>query len=227
MNEDKNIYIGITGLAGSGKDTFGKFIMNNVGEKVVPHRVALADPLKRVVAELYGVDIDLFYDRDKKEEPINKEDELITPRYLLQQFGTEVIRHMDADHWVKRFDKEVEDVISSYRVQALGFGSRNIERNYTPEVLEERKQIRYDCINLVIVPDVRFGNEQQMIKDKGGYLIDIVRPDPDVGEKMDMTHASETSINKLITPDYVIENNSNLVNMYVKAIATLNSLGLR
>lgn len=233
MNGYDKIYIGVTGLAGSGKDTFCDMLMDNVGDHIIPHRIALADPLKRTVSELYGVPLNHFYDRDLKEEPIalfeeNDSEYVTTPRHLLQQFGTEIVRKMDVDHWVLRFPKEVDYVIDGwYSFARYGYGheSRNLKIHYTSNVIENKKCGK-DNIELIIVPDVRFENEQKMIKDYSGNIINITRDNLDVGE-MDMTHASETSITKEIQPDFEISNNTDLSQLKIKAIATLNKLGLR
>lgn len=231
MND--KMYIGVTGLAGSGKDALCDMLMDEVSDHIIPHRVALADPLKRTASELFGVSLNHFYDRDMKEEPIKNfgmgiNDEVITtPRHLLQQFGTEVVRHMDTNHWVKRLDKEVDDVVSGwYSYSRFGYGHdyRTMELNYTRKCIE--KKHHNGDIDLVIIPDVRFENEQQMIRDKGGYIINVVRDDKDVGE-MDKTHASETSITDDIKPDFEIDNNQTLSHLNLKAIAVLNELGLR
>ncbi len=51
--------IGITGVAKSGKDTAGQFLMVNHGY----HPMALADPLKEGMAPIFGISVEIFHDQ--------------------------------------------------------------------------------------------------------------------------------------------------------------------
>jgi len=97
--------IGLTGLAGSGKDTVAKLIKDNYAGKVMLY--ALADPLKEACAIAFGVPVAHFYD-EKKKEMI---DEFwgMTRREMLQKFGTEAMRNtFDDAFWIKRAQHFVE-----------------------------------------------------------------------------------------------------------------------
>lgn len=240
MSEERNItYIGITGLAGSGKDTFAKFLMHNTGDHVISHRVALADPLKRTASEMYGVALSNFYNRELKEEPIEMLSGM-TPRTILQQFGTEVVRHMNQDHWVNRFSKEVEDVVetfyeSSYdaeysirTISDINYSTRSIIQNRNKmKNIYNRNMHTPTIFNLIVVPDIRFENEISMILNKGGRMVDIKRENLDVGE-MSFEHSSESSIPNMkgYAPHFEIQNTT-LSSMELSAIAILNKMGLR
>lgn len=93
---------GITGLAGSGKDTVAEMLKDILEQNGTnTKRYSLADPLKRGCAELFGIPLDDFYDRDKKEEvhPLWGK----SPRELLIMVGTDHLRdHFDPDIWLKR-----------------------------------------------------------------------------------------------------------------------------
>ena len=103
--------IGISGKAGSGKDTVAaiiKALLHGEGQKV--KRFSMADPLKRGCAELFGIDINDFYDRDKKEE-VNKYWGK-SPRELLIFVGTDLLRdQFDERVWVKRASLEINKLI--------------------------------------------------------------------------------------------------------------------
>lgn len=66
-----------------------------------------------------------------------------------------------------------------------------------------------------VITDARFENEQRMIKDLGGYVIQINRPGMDEGDG----HASEQVDHGLA--DYVIENDGDLAAYAGKIVATL------
>lgn len=92
------VYVGISGLAGSGKDTLAAHIMRVMGGSphVETHRLALGDALKQEASETLGIDIINFYNRDVKEHY----------RPLLQWWGTEYRRNVavggDNNYWVTK-----------------------------------------------------------------------------------------------------------------------------
>lgn len=98
----------ISGKKGYGKDTLCSFIQKNSRQSFV--RVAYADTLKEMTAlfvqQILQLDVpkEVFFDAKLKEEPITIPfvEKQITPRYLLQVFGTEFIRDkFDTNYWVK------------------------------------------------------------------------------------------------------------------------------
>jgi len=86
--------IGLTGKAGSGKDSVADHLVKNHGF----FKLSFAAPLKRIICELF----------DMSEDQVNKQElkEVIdprygfTPRWLLQHFGTEVCRKLYPSIWV-------------------------------------------------------------------------------------------------------------------------------
>jgi len=88
--------IGITGRAGSGKDTVSRLLRT----LVFTRSMSFAEPLKAAVAAMLGVDVARFEDREWKEAPLPGIG--VTPRHLLQTLGTEWGRNIiDPDLWVK------------------------------------------------------------------------------------------------------------------------------
>lgn len=132
--------IGIAGTAGSGKDTAAKFLN---GYK----RLAFADELKYKCMNLFGLTYDeVFINKDVKlnRKPF-KED--ITPRKILQYFGTDVIRN---------------------GLTSILENSDNFWINIIENKIE--KDGSY------VITDVRFKNEVDFIKKNGGIVVLIKRP---------------------------------------------------
>jgi hypothetical protein len=103
--------IGICGKAGAGKDTIGDYLIENYGFE----KIALADPIKRIVKDVFVLDDHTVYDREAREKNLDKWDGW-SVRKLLQYVGTELFREkIDPAIWVKSL---------WYRVQA------NPEKNY-------------------------------------------------------------------------------------------------
>jgi hypothetical protein len=89
--------VGITGKAGSGKDTVGDYLVKSHGFK----KIALADPIKRLVKDVFVLDDHTVYDRDAREQPLLNWPQW-TVRKLLQYIGTEMFRNnIDDAVWVK------------------------------------------------------------------------------------------------------------------------------
>jgi len=78
--------IGITGKAGSGKDTLADHIVKNYGFE----KKSFAGPLKKGVSELFSISMETLNDTVAKEQenPVwNK-----SPRQLMQWLGTDILR---------------------------------------------------------------------------------------------------------------------------------------
>lgn len=89
--------IGLSGKAGSGKDTVAGFLPGNVV------RMSFADPLKKFCQEVFDFsDAQVFgpsSERNKPDIRYPRQDGYLTPRYALQTLGTEWGRNCFADVW--------------------------------------------------------------------------------------------------------------------------------
>lgn len=90
--------IGLTGLAGSGKDTVRRMLEEDhefVG-------LAFADPIRQMIGELLasnGFSTEWMYERALKEQPIDGLD--VSYRQLAQTLGTEWGRAIHPDFWLR------------------------------------------------------------------------------------------------------------------------------
>lgn len=83
-----NSYVlGICGHAGAGKDMAADYLVKHFGFV----RMALADPIKEIAFNYFGVDYEILRRSDKPEKV----------RWLLQQLGTEIGRTYDPEIWTK------------------------------------------------------------------------------------------------------------------------------
>lgn len=201
--------IGITGKAQSGKDTACKIIqLKEIYDKLLSDdneflkedfilrdleygghikgkwkKHAFADKLKECAAIILGENRRSFEDNFFKKQftqlPLNnKEGEPMTNREFLQCFGTEVGRSIDKDLWVK-------SLINDYK-KAINDSDNECNQVYW------------------IIPDVRFPNEANAIKQAGGKIIKINREGSGAG-----SHISEQLIDQ-IPFDYEINNNGSM-----------------
>jgi|ETNmetMinimDraft_8_1059916.scaffolds.fasta_scaffold13216_3 hypothetical protein len=176
--------IGITGYKRSGKDTAGEYFIERGYIKY-----AFAGPLKKACQEIF-----MFTDEQTEGKDKEKYDDRwnISARKVFQRFGTEIFRENLAD-----FYPEMEKIKENFWTYRFKIWYEN--------QLEINKDVK------IVVTDVRFDNEANIIKELGGIIIKVKRKNK---KNLDQ-HKSETSIEK-IKCDYLVKNDSNIENYYKK-----------
>ena len=139
--------IGICGLIGSGKGTVADVLVDQGFKKV-----SFADKLKDGVSTIFGWDRAMLEGdtdesrqwREQRDDFWSAETEMeVTPRLVLQLFGTDCLRNGFHDGvWVSLLKKHMLDNPGNY-----------------------------------VIPDVRFRNEQNMIRELGGEIWRVQRGD--------------------------------------------------
>lgn len=140
---------GICGKKGSGKDTVADFLIEDIQESgFTVSRIAFADVLKKVCSEFSGIPLDFFYRQDLKEYPLTVCGVSVTPRQIMQKFGTDFIQGTLGwkDHW-------------------SGMVSREISLMHGVDPLPD----------FVFITDVRFEHEVEMIRYWDGDLIHVTK----------------------------------------------------
>ena len=100
MSREDAVLIGLSGRAGSGKDTtanllIGEFLKQGAQVKTL----AFAGKLKEVICDVFGLDLVVFEDRLMKNNPMMALGGR-TPREVAQFLGTEAFRSIRSEVWV-------------------------------------------------------------------------------------------------------------------------------
>lgn len=166
--------IGLTGYAGTGKDTVRKVLETEFDMD----GIAFADPIREMLSMLLssvGVDDSWMTERHLKEQEIPGIG--MSYRKLAQTLGTEWARSLHPDFWVRIAAAKVE-LCAQYSKAG------------------------------VVISDVRFPNEVEWIRSRGGVIWKVIRP----GTEPVRAHASEDLIATL-QYDYVIDNSGSMVQL--------------
>lgn len=206
--------IGISGRMGAGKDTVADILSREFGFA----KVALADPIKRVVREIYDFSIDSLWGpselRNSPDPRYPRDHEFIgeacaccgsqefntpcflTPRWALQVTGTQMGRRLYENTWID----------TGLRVAESLLRPNSVQRYLAPVGLISRPQD--PPVQGVAIPDIRFKNEMRALKARGLKIVRIRR----AAAETKSTHQSETE--QLSIPDsefdWVVNNNGNI-----------------
>ncbi len=229
--------IGISGYAGSGKDTVGKLIqllqckdlgmltMDEVLNNYEDHAWFLEEKsgweikkgafkLKQIASLLTGIPIQKFEDQEFKHTELG-------PEWTYKKIDSSSGEYIDARMTVREFlqrlgtDAIREGLHENTWVNALMADYK--PGLFYPEVSAE------DHAKLPnwIVTDTRFPNEAQAVKDAGGIVIRVDRVE--VGPKN--IHISETALDNWDF-DYKIMNGSDIVSLMFSVEVVLRKAGL-
>lgn len=212
--------IGISGRAGSGKDTVGAIIQYltatdtsdkalgfiKLGYDIKGHHNStfevkkFAGKLKTIASLLSGANIEDFENQEFKKGRMTA-DWGMTYREFLQKLGTEAMRDgLHENVWVNA-------LFADYKRPS------HWENRFYDEInkkgLAGREEVWGDYPNWIIT-DMRFPNEMEAIEERGGITIRVERPGADVG-----THPSETALDDAEF-HYTIENDGTLEELIEK-----------
>jgi len=188
--------IGISGHAGSGKDSIAKYIHTFYQDVWVEH---FADPLKDCASAAFGVARDLFDDPELKNVSIPYWN--FSPRKMAQFVGTELFRDATIDIVS---DPSIDHSFWVHRLQGKLLGELILDG-----------EGEYSEGDTVLIPDVRFQDEVDWICANGGFIINVRRPGYE-GAVGIPNHASEqlSSLNIPIGASYGVNNSTTLPQLF-------------
>lgn len=212
--------VGVSGLAGSGKDTLADFLVRDHGFV----KISFADPMKRFCREIFNFTeaqlwgpseernkLDVRYPRVVVDANLGSTmHTFLTPRFALQTLGTEFGRTCFESIWV------------DYALRIA-------------KALDGREGISYDAecgifkcarprINGVVIPDCRFANEITSVERAGGKVVRIVRPGAGLVGSAGL-HASEKEMAEIPDDRFaVVLENTGTIERFRNQVAGLVAL---
>lgn len=149
----KPMIIGLAGAKGAGKSTIAHHLVLGVEQALAykAQRANFAGPLKEACAKLYALDHDQLYG-DRKEEVDPRWG--LSARQILQRVGSQMRDDHGEDFWVQHM--------------------RGLIERETAHDIEGYYRTLGTCI---IIDDVRYENEVAMIRELGGSIHGIERPE--------------------------------------------------
>jgi hypothetical protein len=208
---ERPLIVGISGLAGSGKDTAASFLVRN--HSFV--RIGVADVMKRFCKEVLDFDDKQLWGsslhRNAGDGRYTRPDGVsLSARHALQLLGTEWGRECYPDVWIE---------------YALRVGQTLLDNPgmaYTPEDglhmgRDPRKPYRG-----VVFSDIRFKNEMAAVREAGGFLARLRRGSGLPGSAG--KHATEAE--QMAIPDtafdYVLDNETASLNLLENRINSMH-----
>lgn len=193
-----SILVGLSGVAGAGKSTTAAYLVEHHGFV----EVSFAGPLKEAVRVVYNIS-ESESREDQKEVVIERLG--VSLRTLWQKIGTEIFRDaVPALIPNLSWSHPWVDNMRSRLVRLLGEGCR------------------------VVVSDVRFPDEADLIKEMGGKVWCVRRSaldDPDVVASKTTPHSSERADQMLLNADLAIFNHSDIPHIHASVDMLLEGMG--
>lgn len=160
--------LGLHGDAGSGKDTLANLLVESSSEEWVQY--SFANPIRQMVNIGLGISMEVMQDPIKKNDP---EFGYMgkSARYILQTLGTEWGRNLVSDSiWINEFKRRAKLITENTDCSSLG----------------------------IVVTDCRFENEANAIRELGGHVVHIIRPNNPYTRSVNQggvtKHASEAGL---------------------------------
>lgn len=180
-----NNLIGVMGRKSAGKDTIAEHLIEEYGFV----RYAFADPIKKACQIIFGFTDEQCWGglKDTVDEYWN-----VTPRKVFQLFGTELFQYDMPRHIV-----ELSDM--GRRIWVFVFA------RWYEQQIAKNPHIK------VVITDIRFPFEAEMVQRLGGTIIKVAR----VGQIYDDMHASEVEMDE-IPYSYLLENDGTVDDLHLK-----------
>lgn len=205
--------VAINGTIGSGKDTFSKVFIDNGYQ-----RVSFAESLKDAVSVIFGWDREMLEGNTEESRIIREQEDTfwtnkmgrpVTPRWVLQNLGTDVLRkHFHDNIWLFSLEKRILNMDSDKIIIT--------DCRFPNEVKLVREQ------QGIIIEVQRKLPEWYWDAYKYNLHKDTAEVDLIIPRSLDGIHSSEYGWVGINHPDFIVENTGTLNDLYNQAYDILS-----
>lgn len=189
--------LGINGGKGSGKDTVADILIKHFGYR----KISWADSLKSMLSEALNIPLNEFYDRTKdnpRPVEINAQEAAKLIDLITESYG-------ELENYTNLRLELTNTKYESLRDLMQIFGTDFCRVLIDNEIWIKITKMQIKKGELIIIPDVRFLEEFNFIKEMGGFMMQINR-DLDNQDN----HISESSIIDDSHFDFIVENSKSI-----------------
>lgn len=192
--------IGLTGPIGSGKDTVADLLVTHCGA----HKMAFADALRAEIVDAYCIEHVYLTRRETKEHPLSA---LALARCLDSAFvGRMLMQHQQSTGTLLDLDapRSPRQIMQWWGTEYR----RAVQPGYLVSMAAQHIRWRHQTLRdrLIVITDVRFEDEANMVRALGGQIWQIKRPGCDVPAS---AHISEVT-GEAFRPNLVINNSHDM-----------------
>ena len=242
--------IGLTGFKRSGKNTAGQFIEDLIleenenalsGDPVHPicvYQLSFARPLKQICCDVFGWD-ERHVDGDLKEVPDERfhrsskvalaENFKLDLALIIKRWVNRPADRQDAYAELDKVFRDYKEAIQPagpkvltprFAMQHLGteFGRWMYTDTWTDLLIRKAQKAKPE--DVVVVTDVRFMNEVNCVKEQGGVVWKVRRPEVEPTDTTNL-HQSEAEMLALV-PDLVLDNTGTLEDLKANVRSALS-----
>lgn len=226
--------VGITGRAGSGKDTVA-----SIAQELYPELnwqiKGFADKLRQVASLLTGIPADEMKKQEVKERflPSEWNDRItnrngntygvsMTVRDLLQRLGTDAVRDkLHPNSWVNALMCDYQEIVFNHKWHRGEYWNKCLKckdmfiGHKLQRFCQPCRQVEYRSWPNWLITDCRFPNELEAITSRGGICVRIVRPDNPYPKS---NHESETALDGVELLTIINDGNIDQLRIKVKEI---------
>lgn len=202
--------IGLNGFAGSGKDTAAEYFIQNHGYR----KISMADAVKDVLSVVFGwerymLNGDTKESRDWREQPdefwSQKFGHDVTPRWAMQQVGTNLFRNvMHTDIWCNVVKRQIMQSNDRWIISDCRFlNEMQIVWDFGGDIIEVQRGKQpewYDLAKEQNITDLHLGDANPMT-----VRMEDIHPD---------LHPSEWKWIGVNNPKYTVKNDDSLDDLY-------------
>lgn len=202
-------------------------------DKTINTVTHFANPLKEFISGLFDINIEFFNDRRFKDELYIKlyehtkrlcigRDSFITKEQAIENkymiIDTEKLNRLPLSYYMTLPNMCIK-IRTLLQYIGTDIGRNMIDNNLWINLVVRKINEISDKYKLCIIPDIRFYNEANIIKQLGGYVIKINR---DIEENKKDIHISENENN--IKYDYEVNNNSTKFSLFYQLFTIIDKI---